>query len=481
MGSASLLVASNRGPLSVEVHDDGEDQVHRGGGGLVSGLQAALRASPHAVWICSALNERERSLSRRAPGGHVADVPMVAEALAGDFDVRMLPIDAKTFRSAYDGISNSTLWFVLHMLYEPARTPVFDLTWRRQWEAYRRYNQSFADAIADEAAPGATVMVQDYHLFLAPRMLRQARPDLRIGHFTHTPWVPAEYFRLLPDDVANEILDGLLGADLLGFHSVRWRNHFGACCREILGREPSCRLEVFPLSTDPDEISERARRRDVEAALRTLADVVAECRVIGRVDRTELSKNVWRGLLAYRELLRTHPEWRGQVVHVIYDYPSREELPAYREYVAAVQRLAAEIDLEFATDEWTPVVLEIGDNYPGSLAALRRSDVVLVNPIRDGMNLVVLEAIVVSERDPAVVLSQMAGAADALGDDALLVNPFDVSQTAQALHTALSMPAGERAERVARLRKAAVALPPVPWFQAQLDAVRAGSGDDVGE
>jgi trehalose 6-phosphate synthase len=469
MGTAPLIVASNRGPLSIVAVYDGEDEVRRGGGGLVSGMQAALSATPDAVWICAALNERERFIARRST--RLSEVPVVADALAGDFDVRMLPIDAQTFRQAYNGISNATLWFLLHMLYEPARTPIFDQAWRRQWAGYVRYNRAFAEAIAAEAAEGATVMVQDYHLLLAPRMLRELRPDVRIGHFTHTPWAPPEYFRMLPDDVAHDLLQGLLGAHLVGFHTRRWADLFADCCHSLLGRRPGPGLEVFPLSTDADELRERAHQRDVNRALRGLRDTVDERKIIGRVDRAELSKNVLRGLLAFRELLRTHSEWRDRVVHVVYNYPSREDLPEYREYTAAVERLAREIDDEFGTDDWAPLLLEIGDDYPGSLAALRLSDVIFVNSVRDGMNLVVLEGIVLSERDPAVVLTRDAGAAETLGDDAALINPFDVTQSATALHEALTMPDDERLARAQRLRKKAVSLPPVPWFQAQLDAL----------
>lgn len=469
MGTAPLIVASNRGPLSIVAVYDGEDEVRRGGGGLVSGMQAALSATPDAVWICAALNERERFIARRST--RLSEVPVVADALAGDFDVRMLPIDVQTFRQAYNGISNATLWFLLHMLYEPARTPIFDQAWRRQWAGYVRYNRAFAEAIAAEAAEGATVMVQDYHLLLAPRMLRELRPDVRISHFTHTPWAPPEYFRMLPDDVAHDLLQGLLGAHLVGFHTRRWADLFADCCHSLLGRRPGPGLEVFPLSTDADELRERAHQRDVNRALRGLRDTVDERKIIGRVDRAELSKNVLRGLLAFRELLRTHSEWRDRVVHVVYNYPSREDLPEYREYTAAVERLAREIDDEFGTDDWAPLLLEIGDDYPGSLAALRLSDVIFVNSVRDGMNLVVLEGIVLSERDPAVVLTRDAGAAETLGDDAALINPFDVTQSATALHEALTMPDDERLARAQRLRKKAVSLPPVPWFQAQLDAL----------
>ena len=155
---------------------------------------------------------------------------------------------------------------------------------------------------------------------------------------------------------------------------------------------------MFPLGTDAEEMHKLAHRAAVDSALRVLDDVVGDRLLIGRVDRTELSKNVYRGLLAYRELLRTRPEWRDRVVHAVYNNPSREDLPAYREYTARIERLAEEIDDEFATDDWTPLLFDIGDDYPAALAILRRSDVVFVNSVRDGMNLVVLEGIVLSER-----------------------------------------------------------------------------------
>jgi trehalose 6-phosphate synthase len=470
VGSSPLLVASNRGPLSVVPVEEGDDEVRRGSGGLVSGMQSALQATPDAVWVCAAMNDRERALARQAPSGRLSGLDLAASALNGDFDVRMLPIDGLTFRNAYNGIANSTLWFVLHMLYDLPRAPIFDAAWRRQWASYVRLNQAFAQALAEEAAPDALVMIQDYHLFLAPRMLRTMRPDVRIGHFTHTPWVSADYFTMLPDDVAYAIVDGLLGADVIGFHTNRWADLFRDTCRSVVGREPDG-VQVFPLGTDPDELHKRASRRDVESELRVLDETVGDRQLIGRVDRTELSKNVWRGLLAYRELLRTHPEWHEKVVHAVYNNPSREDLPAYREYTASIARLAGEIDDEFGTDDWTPLLLEIADDYPAALAVLRRSDVLFINSVRDGMNLVVLEGLVLSEHRPAVVLSTDTGAAEVLGQDALRVNPFDVTATAEALHAALSMSMDERAERADRMRAAAVRLPPADWFQAQLDAL----------
>ncbi len=467
---APLIVASNRGPLTVVAVDDGDDEVRRGGGGLVSGMQHALASTPDALWVCAALNDRERTLARQADGGRLSELPLVADALHGDFDVHMLPIDAPTFRAAYNGIANSTLWFVLHQLFDLPKQPAFDASWRRQWAAYVRFNQAFAEAIARDAADNATVMVQDYHLFLVPRMLRELRADVRIGFFTHTPWVPTDYFTTLPDDVAFAVVDGMLGADVVGFHTQRWADLFCESAGTVCDAK-SPGVGVFPLGTDAGEMQKLGGRRDVDNALRVFDGEVGDRLVIGRVDRTELSKNVWRGLLAYRELLRRYPEWRGRVVHAVYENPSREDLPSYREYTASIERLAAEIDDEFGTDDWSPILLEMQDDYPAALAVLRRSDVIFVNSVRDGMNLVVLEALVLSERDPAVVISREMGAAELLGDDAITVNPFDVSANADALNEALLMAPDERAERANRMRAAAVRLPPTDWFQAQLDAL----------
>src|ERR1700710_2005331 len=207
-GKRSLLVAANRGPVSIAAGPGGREEVRRGGGGLVSGMVSAL-SDVGGLWVCAALNDRERAAARRAPQGHLAE----AGYDTGGLDVRVLPAGPSTFSRAYNGIANSTIWFVHHLLYDSANTPVFDASWRRLWAAYERYNQAFAEALAAEAAPGAKVMVQDYHLDLVPRQLRELRDDLRIAHFTHTPWAPAEQYAMLPSAVGREMLTGLLGAD----------------------------------------------------------------------------------------------------------------------------------------------------------------------------------------------------------------------------------------------------------------------------
>jgi trehalose 6-phosphate synthase len=230
-------------------------------------------------------------------------------------------------------------------------------------------------------------------------------------------------------------------------------------------------IGVHPLGVDAGELSSRAAEPDVMARVAALAEAAGGRKLIVRIDRTELSKNIVRGLAAYRELLATHPEWHGRVMHLAFAYPSRHDLPEYREYAARVQRMAREISEEFGTGDWDPLILAVDDDYARSLAAYRLAEVLLVNPIRDGMNLVAKEGPILSERGCALVLSREAGAAAELGADALVVDPFDVSGTARALHEALVMPEPERRRRAASLARAASALPPARWFADQLAAL----------
>jgi trehalose 6-phosphate synthase len=471
----SVLVASNRGPVSFTVSEDGTLSMRRGGGGLVSGLSEVAK-DLNMLWVCAALSDGDRGAVRLAPGGRLDHAGYDAGAL------RMLDIPPTTFQRAYNAVANSTLWFVNHLLYDTPNTPHFDTRFRREWESYRDYNAAFALALAEEAGHEARVMVQDYHLTLTPAMLRGERPDLRIAHFSHTPWAPPEYFSLLPDDVAAEVVSGVLGADHAGFLAQRWAAAFMDCCETVLGAEVDrvrrtvtyegrvTRIGVHGLGVDGAALRARAAEPDVESHMAALRHQVGDRRLIVRIDRTELSKNIVRGLAAYREFLADHPEWHGKVVHLAFAYPSRHDLPEYREYTAAVQRCAKEIADEYATEDWDPLILNVNDDYPRSLAAYRLADVLLVNPIRDGMNLVAKEGPILSPRC-ALVLSREAGAAAELGTDALLVNPYDVCGTAAALHRALVMPEQERLRRGNRLRAAATALPPQKWFAEQLSAL----------
>ena len=475
-----VLVASNRGPVSFSFAADGSLAARRGGGGMVSGLMSGLAgvaAGGGVLWLCTALSDADREAARRgeqAPGA------------PGEAPVRMLDIPPETFDAAYNGIANSVLWFVHHLLFDTPNQPRFDAGFRRDWGAYVAYNQVFADALAEESVTGTRVLIQDYHLALAPRLLRDRQPGARIAHFEHTPWAPPDYYRMLPDDVAAAILDGMLGADHAGFLAARWAGAFLDCCEAVLGarvsrsghgtgqvsyRDRVTEVAVHPLGVDAEALRARGREADVRAAIGSLAEAVGGRQVIVRVDRTELSKNIVRGLAAYRELLATRPQWRGRVVHLALAYPSRSGLAEYRAYSAHVHELAGEINAEFGTDDWEPLILDVKDDYPRSLAACGLADVLLVNPIRDGMNLVAEEGPILSERGCALVLSREAGAASLIGGSALLVNPYDVTATAAALHTGLSMPAAERQRRSAEVAAAASSRAPRRWLAEQLEAL----------
>jgi len=489
-----ILVASNRGPVSFSRGDDGRLSVRRGGGGVVSGLSSVASHSD-LLWVCAALTDGDRVAARTAPGGMLG-----LDGTLGGSAVRMLDIPTGTFNRAYNTIANSVLWFVHHMLYDTPNQPQFGLSFRKDWEAFREYNMAFARALAAASDGSASdrsasdrsashhgrevrAVIQDYHLTLAPRMLAELRPGVSIAHFSHTPWAPVEYFSLLPDVIAAEVLDGILGADHAGFLSERWADAFVGCCERVLGasvdtsrRRISYRghvtgIGVHPLGVDAADLASRAAEQDVESRIAALAEVIGDRKLIVRVDRSELSKNIVRGLVAYRELLLTHPELHGKVMMLALAYPSRHDLPEYREYAASVQRQARRIEDEFATPDWTPILLSSRDDYPKSLAGYRLADVLLVNPIRDGMNLVAKEGPILSDRSCALVLSREAGAADELGEYALLVNPFDISGTAAALHEALVMPQDERARRCRSLAAAGSACPPAAWLASQLAAL----------
>ena len=474
---------------------------------MVSGLSSALAANDStgagSLWICAAMSDADRMA---AVQGVVEGGGGDAEGGGGDAGgeetpVRMLDIPPAIFEGAYNGIANSVLWFVQHMLYDTPNQPSFGTRFRADWADYVAYNEAFASALAEHAVAGSRVLIQDYHLSLAPRLLRERTPEARIGHFSHTPWAPPAYFRMLPDDIAAAILDGMLGADHLGFLAGRWADAFLDCCESVLGtpvsrarsegvsggktsgprgrvtyRGRTTEVAVHPLGVDADSLRDRAGQEDVRASMAAVLEAVRDDehgsrQLIVRVDRTELSKNIVRGLLAFRELLAGHPEWHGRVSHLAFAYPSRSGVPEYRAYTERVLRTAEEINGEFGTADWQPVLLEVKDDYSRSLAACRVADVLLINPIRDGMNLVAEEGPILSDRGCALVLSREAGAASLIGDYALLVNPYDVSATAQALHEALCMPPQERRRRCAGITAAASGAAPARWLADQLAAL----------
>lgn len=447
-----LVLVSNRGPVSFERSGD-ELISRRGAGGLVSGI-GPLVARTGATWLAAAITDGDREAARAG----------VVEA--DGFRVRLLSLDPEVFRLAYDVVSNEVLWFAHHGLWDLPREPVFDATWPDAWDAYRDLNHAFADAVAEEAAEGAIVLVQDYHLCLVAARLGPQRPDVDCIHFSHTPFAPPVWLAALPDAAARELLEGMAAHRACGFHTRRWADDFAASSLALTGHVPP--TFVSPLAADPDDIRAVAASPACDQALAALDALVGDRLLIGRVDRIELSKNLVRGFLAYDLLLEQHPELRERVVFVAGAYPSRGGVAAYASYRAVVEQTVDDVNRRWGTEGWQPIVLDVDDDFPRSVALLRRADALLVNPIRDGLNLVASEAGLVNERDGVLVLSPEAGAWEQLHPAVLPAPPFDVGGTAESLHDALTMSAAERAERAARLRSLVEARTPAHWLADQL-------------
>jgi trehalose 6-phosphate synthase len=463
-GAAECIVVSNRGPLSFRFGADGALQAVPGGGGLVSSLRPLL-AGTGATWISVTMGAADRAA--------------VAQGLMVDDGLTLLPavVDDDTYRAAVDVVANTTLWYLHHHLFDLPRRPRFDRYWWQAWDSYRTYNRAVAGTVIERAPVGATVLVQDYHFSLLGQMLAEARPDLRTVHFCHIPFADPSLLGVLPDAAAAELLAGLAGFTACGFHARRWEAGFRACyadptLAEVAGKHEAPHTFVSSLSPDHEELVAEAASA---ACARSAEDLRAQTggrRIVLRVDRVELSKNIVRGMLAFEELLVTRPEWRDRVVHLALVYPSRQGLADYLAYGAGVTHTAERINRAWATESWTPIVLHMEDDRPRSLAALTISDVLLVNPVRDGLNLVAKEGPLLNGVDGVLVLSREAGAWEELSDAALGVNPFDISGTADTLHRALSMDHEERARRAAQLRSLVLARRAADWLQDQLAAGR---------
>lgn len=452
-----LVVVSNRGPLSFGFDEKGQLVRGHTAGGLAGSLYPVM-AGTGATWVACALTDADRM---------ALDQGLMVE---DGIRIELLDPEPDVYRMAYDVVSNATLWFCHHHLFDAARRPRSDGRWSEAWAAYREYNRLFAERVAAVAPEGARVLVQDYHLTLVGSELARRRPDLRTVHFTHTPFADPSVLRMLPTAAVDELLAGMAGFGACGFHTERWAAGYRACHRELSPDRTLPPTFVSGLAPDPDRLMASVAQPGVDEARKQLETEIGgpDRQVIVRVDRMELSKNLLRGFWAYEELLAHEPEWCERVVFLALAYPSRQGLAEYLAYQNEVESTVARINRRWATPGWTPIVLHVEDDYPRSLAALTRYDVLLVNPIRDGMNLVAKEGPVINATDGLLALSREAGAFEELAGPALEVNPFDVGGTAAVLSRALRMAPHERAAAAKALREMIVARTPADWFNDQL-------------
>jgi trehalose 6-phosphate synthase len=432
----ALIVVSNRGPVSYDRDDAGSRVERRGAGGLVTALRG-LHAHHDVTWIASAVTNEDRAVA----------------AEGGDDGVVLVAHDPVAYDGYYNTIANPLLWFAQHSLWPLGSAPALGAADHRAWaEGYVRVNENFAAAVVAhlDNRPDATVFFHDYHLYLAPGFVRAARPGASLAHFVHIPW-PADW-SVLPAAWRRALHEGLLANDVVAFHTERWAQNFLRSCDDVLGPGPRPRVSHHAISIDVEEFERLATSDAVLAREAEIAAVRPE-RLIVRVDRADPSKNVVRGFRAFELLLELHDEWRGRVSLLALLDPSRETIPEYVAYRAAIEDAAQTVNERFGTDGWLPVDLRIADDFPQSVAAYKQYDVLLVNAVYDGMNLVAKEGPLVNTRSGVLVLSENTGAHAELAAWAVSVNPFDVLGQAEALHEALSMPAEERTARAEALRQ----------------------------
>jgi len=477
----SLVIAANRGPIVFEKDDSGELKPRRGAGGLVTALTQVM-GQASGLWVASAMSAGDKEMIQQQQDQHL-------EITEGDVTLRLryLTFERETFDRYYNRISNSILWFLQHSMWNLPFNPRFGKDVREAWMCYQSVNERFAQALAEEISGSeatAPVMLHDYHLMLVAGYLRKLIPDAFTYHFTHSPWCQPDMMRVLPGRMAEEILEGMLANDLLGFQAYRWSENFMWCCKEILGasvdfeksavrhNDQETVIRHYPISIDCDSVRKLATSPEARPHISWLERTVGDRKLILRIDRLELSKNIVRGFRAYEDMLRSHPEWRGRVVHVALLYPSRRALSEYRAYEAEVFDVHDRINEELGTDTWQPIVIVNEDNYTRALACSTRYDVLMVNPIADGMNLVAKEGPAVNETDGVLVLSRNAGAWYELGHGALGVNPYDIGEMSDALYEGLTMEPAQRKELAQILRSVVDRNTPSKWVWYQLHDIK---------
>jgi trehalose 6-phosphate synthase len=468
-----LLTVSNRGPVEFHRDDDGKVIAAPGPGGLATALRIASRLYP-TTWLSSPISPVDREIA-------AGETTAPEEEGVSHF----VSTDAAAYDLFYGRFSNEVLWLLQHSLAWPE-----ELTPERRREAwedgYVAVNEAFANAVVEElhSCEFRAVMFHDYLFYTAPALVRRVRPDVYLQHFIHIPWPEVEQWQRLERDMVRAICEGLLANDSLVFQTRESVENFLQTCQEFV---PSAEVDLVDgivigadgretrvwsngISVDPEELEEAAATREF-SSYRYLLRPNPGQKMIVRVDRLDLSKNVYRGFEAYARLFEQHPELREKVTFLALLIPTRKDIPSYRRYQEDTQALAESINKRFGNLHWKPIRIFFEDNRVQALAAMSLYDVLLVNPVADGMNLVAKEGPFLNTRDGVLVLSRRAGAFGELGCGALAIDPEDVQGTADSLYHALTMPAQERHERSVSMRRTIRSRDLRTWFSALLSDI----------
>jgi trehalose 6-phosphate synthase len=473
-----VVLVSHRGPVSFRRDQTGARTASRGAGGLVTALTGLASSLPDAVWVCAAttnedvavagehggqaiavaLEPKPRVLDQADPADRPGDQPACVK-------LRLVEVEQQAHDDFYTVIANPLLWFLQHGMYGLAHAP--RLTRREHIafeDGYRAVNQRFADAVVEEVtARGgrALVMLHDYHFYLVAEQVRERCPEAVLSFFLHIPWPGPDAWRVLPPAWREQLLTGLLGNDVVAFHTEGFARNFLLCVQELLGlpvdlqamtvdlgdRQVAARH--YPISIDVAAMRELAASAEVAAHARGLREAfcAGDRQLVLRVDRTDPSKNIVRGFEAFATLLADHPELLGRVTFLALLQPSRQDVPEYADYLAEIGAVVARINASYVREGHEPIDLRLQEDLPLAVAAYTVCDVLMVNALADGMNLVAKEAVLVNTRDGVLALSEHTGAHQELGAFAVTLHPFDIQQQADALYAALTMDPGLRRAR----------------------------------
>ncbi len=479
MDSSPLIIVSNRGPLQFDRDENGARTVQRGGGGLVTAL-SGLVSHRDALWIASAMTDEDIVVSEEVGGPVSLDIDGI------DYRVCLVGSDPVAYDRFYNVIANPILWFIQHYLWDLSNAPDIRQQELDAWDyGYQAVNEDIARAVLSqiEGQEQPLVMLHDYHLYTAPGMIRAERPDVFLHHFVHIPWSQPDSWRILPRRIRNAIFEGMLANDIIGFHTHAYCINFLRCCDELLDdvevdyqavevrhRGGKTLARAYPLGIDAQRLERAAVSPEVAEAEREVLERRRQHLII-RVDRADLSKNVLRGFTAFDTFLTQHPEFREKVTFIAHLQPSRQDVPEYAEYLERIEALVAVVNHRHGTTDWMPIDLKIYENFYDAVARYKHFDLLMVNSLFDGMNLVAKEAPAVNTRDGVLMLSENTGSHQELFDYVLSVNPFDIQEQAEAIHRALTMGPEQRRQWAEGLREIIFSRNPGDWVDDQLQDI----------
>jgi trehalose 6-phosphate synthase len=473
---APLVLVSNRGPVTFQ--EDGS--VKRGTGGLVTAL-TGLASHRDAIWIASAMSDADSRVSAEHDGRAFS----VEAPQGGEFRVRFVDSDPDAYDAFYNVFANPMLWFIQHYLWDQSNAPDIRRQEIEAFDAYNMVNEDLANAVLEEVEDSdePVVMVHDYHFYTLPAMIRRERPNVFLHHFIHIPWTQPDAWRVLPGAIREEIFHGLLANDIIGFHTRSYQRNFLQCCRDLMDLEVDMEsgvvhcgdrevwVRAYPLPIDWKATQAVAARERVSKLEERLLKRRREFSIL-RVDRADLSKNVLRGFTGFDIFLEQHPEFSERITFTAQLMPSRTDVPEYAEYLERIEALVAVVNHRHGTPDWMPIDLKLRDDLEEAVASYKHYDVMMVNAMFDGMNLVAKEGPLVNERNGVSILSENTGAHEELGEYSLSVNPFDVQELADAIYSALTMSEESRSRRAQGLKKIVTSRDPGDWIDEQIADIR---------